>query len=94
MPIFLVFYATVIDDDDAGIFVDSYFMGGIVKTQEGAELLCKDLTNDRSIPGTVLTKFYKCKSKNDIKIKFKLARKYFNQLANEMYEAEDIQKRN
>lgn len=90
---YLVLYAVATEDDDVGIFVDTYFIGGIVESPILAEELSKDLTNDQTIPGVVLPKTYSFNCVEEFKSKLRLATKHFNQLANDMYEAEEIHNR-
>ena len=90
---YVILYGTVLDDDDAGIFLDAYFLGGIVESRGDADKLAWDLTNDRAIPGTVLTKTYGYNSQQEYTRILGFASKQFTQMANDMYEAEEIQKK-
>jgi hypothetical protein len=89
----IVLYAAIIDHDEAGIFVDAYFLGGVVDTHSAAEKLAWSLTNDKTIPGTILTKIYKFNSHTEFGRVLDMATKYFHQLALDMYDTEDVQKK-
>jgi hypothetical protein len=89
----VVLYAVVTDHDEAGIFVDAYFLGGIIDEYTVAEKLAWDLTNDKTIPGTVLTKIYKFNNHIEFERALVMAGKYFHQLALDMYDAEEVQKK-
>jgi hypothetical protein len=85
---FAVLYAVVRETDEDGVFCDFPYFGGIVDTQADAAQLSKDITNDRGVGGTVVTKFYEYF--NDFGAVNKLAYKHFQQIANDMYDVEDL----
>lgn len=87
---FVVYYASVIDDEEDGIFVNAPFLGGFSETREGADVLAKDIVNDRSLPGVVITKIFPCPDREQI---LSLATKQFNQMARDMYDVEDAMHR-
>lgn len=83
---FVVYYASVIDDEEDGIFVNAPFLGGFSITREGADILAKDIVNDRLLPGVIITKIFPCSDRGQI---LSLATKQFNQMARDMYDVED-----
>lgn len=88
----IVFYACVTDDDEAGIFVDHSYLGGIVNTDEEAECLERSIINDRHLPGAKFCKKYKFEAEQQTTAALKvLANKQFCKMAKEMYEVEDMQ---
>lgn len=88
----IVVYGIVIDTDDSGIFLDFPYLGGETENHKEAEGLARDITDDKDIPGTaVITKIYQIEdSLTEIK---KLAHRQFSQIASDMYDVEDIQRR-
>jgi hypothetical protein len=87
---FAVFYACMIDDDDAGIFVDYPFFGGIASSEEEVNQLMRSLTNDRNLPGAVIPKKYRINNMADV---LEVAKRQFKQLTKDVYAMEDMQAR-
>jgi len=90
MP-YLIYYSVAIDTPDDGVFLDIMYLGGEAKTEEEAEKLAIDITNDRSIIGTIFTKVFEVNDNNEFVTE--LAIKQFNKIAENMYEMEEIQER-
>ena len=88
----IIFYITVSDASDNDIIVMGPYLGGIMCTQEGVENLARDLVNDRSLPGAVMTKIYEL---DDITVgeAYSMAKRQFNTMADEMDDMQRIQKR-
>jgi L-arabinose isomerase len=82
----------MIDDDEAGIFVDHLYFGGITTSEDHADKIIRALTNDRSLPGAVVPRKYKSASK-DISNIIEKARKQFKQFSKDIYDMEDMQSR-
>lgn len=93
MKNFLVLYACIVDDEEAGIFVDYPYFGGMVDTLEQVELLQKSLINDRHIPGSKFTKYYSSELVSSVRECIDLAKRQFGKMARDMYEVEDMQER-
>ena len=89
---FVVFYITVVDTDEDGVVIDGPYLGGVMQTKPLAEELARCLTNDRTLPGAVMTKLLSF-GPNGIQGALKLARKQFFRLSDEMQDMEVIQKR-
>lgn len=90
---FAVFYITVVDTDKDGILVDGPFLGGEVSSKFAAELLARDLANDRSIPGSVMPKIYEYGPGQTFDELLFLAKRQSDKLTSDMYEQEAIQER-
>jgi hypothetical protein len=88
-----VFYVTVTDTDKDGILVDGPYLGGEVSGKFAAELLARDLANDKSIPGSVMPKIYEYGPGQTFDDLLFLAKRQFDKLAIEMYDQEAIQER-
>ena len=88
---FVVYYATITEDDEAGVFVDYPFFGGTAQNKEEAERLSRSLTNDRTLPGAIVAKIYE--DTNTFEETMIRANKQFKQLSNDMYQMEDIHTR-
>jgi hypothetical protein len=84
---YAVFFATVVDIPSDGIFVDATYIGGESDSEQEATLLGKNLVNDRSLPGTILIKVIPLR--NGLYKAQSMAIKHFNDLARDMYAAED-----
>lgn len=86
---YAVLYGVVIDGDE--LFFDVVFIGGLVNTLDEAADLARDITDDKSLPGSVITKTYPFDSSvGEIQ---SLAHKQFCQTAIEMYDVEEMNSR-
>lgn len=90
---FAVFYAVIVEDDEEGIFVDSPYFGGVSHHKPQAEQLARHITNDRSMQGAIITKIYPFNLYEGLRQPHELATRQFNQMAKEMYDAEETQRR-
>ena len=88
----VIFYAVVQQTDADGMFLDFPFLGGVVDNDQ-VERLAHDITDDRAIPGTVITKVFNMNGSDSLLEMQKLAYRQFNQTANLMYDMEEIQQR-
>jgi hypothetical protein len=91
---YAIFYACMLDDDEAGVYVDYLYYGGTAQSEEEADLLMKSLTQDRSLQGpgnAVISRKYKL----DIPLIDILnkAKKQFKRFADDIYDMEDMQTR-
>jgi hypothetical protein len=92
MKKFAVFYISVLDYPD-GIFVDGPYFGGTCSVEDQANLLSRNLTNDRQLPGTIMPKVYSYDSCAGISKSLSLAKTHCIRLAKDMYEMEETQAR-
>lgn len=90
---FAIFYVTITDIDRDGVFVDGPFFGGEIESHEEAELLATEITNDKSLPGTICTKLFRFKPNQLCSDISRLAHKYFTKFRNDIYEQEETQNR-
>lgn len=90
---YAVFYAVVTDDDEAGIFVDAPYFGGSTATKEHAEMLARCLTNDKTLPGTIIPKIYAYRRYETINSALEMASRQFKQMMHDMYSQEEMQRR-
>lgn len=88
-----VFYALVTEHDEDGTLVDYVYYGGETPSKDEADAMAYALTNDRALPGSVLTKIYRLDNLITLNDAVRLANKHFNKIANEMYEVEDMLER-
>jgi len=79
-----VFYIVIADFDGEDIDIDGPYFGGIVCEEENARKLSRSLTNDKVLPGVVMTKIFRTGTIREMK---SMAHKQFNQLADDMMEA-------
>jgi hypothetical protein len=87
---FVVFYALVARATDNEMFVDAPFLGGMASNKLAAELLARDLSNDKNMAGVVITKIFMTEDLNSAQ---RLATRQFNQIAIEIYQMEELQQR-
>ena len=87
---YIVFFASVSDGEE-GIFVDYAYFGGMTYSREEAEILGKNIVNDKSLPGAILIKIVPVA--NTLNDAMSVAMKYFNCMAKDMYEVEDSRQR-
>lgn len=92
---YMIFFATIIETDQDGVFVDGPFFGGESATLRFAELIAKDLSNDRAISGTVVPKIleYKHGDNQERQQTIRIALQHFNHLARDVYDQEDMLER-
>jgi len=83
MP-YSVFYIVITDFDGEDIDIDGPYFGGVVYKEEYIHKLSRSLTNDKSLPGVVMTKTFRSGTIREMK---SMAHKQFNQLADDMIEA-------
>ena len=88
----VIFYAVVIQTESDGMFLDFPFLGGVVPNDQ-VERLARDITDDRAIPGTVITKIFNMNGTESLLEMQRIASRQFNQTANLMYDMEEIQQR-
>lgn len=86
---FAIFFATVLDSDD-GIFVDCTYFGGVAYDRNVADGISRDIVNDKMLPGTIISKVIPTENIFD---SYRIAIRYFNNLAKDMYEVEDAKQR-
>ncbi len=86
---YAVLYACVTDEDEDGLLVDCTYFGGITSTQEEADALARDITEDNTIKAVVIPKTYPMNDHMTIGRIWKQAHKHFNQMAIDMYDMED-----
>ena len=60
---YIVFFVTVIQDEEDGVFIDDAaygcgYLGGIVEDFEQAEGLAKHIVNDKCICGAIIPKIF------------------------------------
>jgi len=85
---YVILYACIITDDENGLFVDHTFLGGIAPNKIQAEEVAKDITNDKSIPGTTISRILSIESQYELPKVMSMTNKYFHEMANEMYDME------
>lgn len=91
---YAVYYACVIEDDEAGIFVDHPYFGGVVDSKANADFLERSIINDKHLPGAKFCKTYIYNPDKEMLTGLKrLASKQFGKMAAGMYAAEDMQAR-
>jgi hypothetical protein len=91
---YAIFYACMIDDDEAGVYVDFVYYGGTANSDEEAELLMKSLAQDRGIQGTGTAVIpYKYKLEVPLSAILTRAKKQFKKFSDEVYDMEDMQDR-
>ena len=88
----VIFYAVVQQTDSDGIFLDYPFLGGIVPPEQ-VDQLARDITDDRAIPGTVITKVFNMNGNDSLLEMQRIASRQFGVTANMMYDMEEIQQR-
>jgi len=81
---YVVYFASILDLDDE-VFVDYIYFGGVTYNKEDAEKLSRNITNDKRLSGAILPKIMVT---NNFKESYDIANKYFNRLANDMYDIE------
>lgn len=90
---YAVFYGVVMEVDDETFFdCDCPYLGGSeLPNEQSAERLMRELAEDKGIPGIVISKSFPYEDGlSDI---HKQARRQFNQIANDMYDVEEIAQR-
>lgn len=87
---FVIFYVTVSDDED-GFNMDGPYFGGKTSTKDQADAMAKVITNNKSIPGVVITKILPLK--DGMRETIKIAQRQFDRMAEEMHEMDQIQRR-
>lgn len=94
---YAVFYACVYDTEDDGIFVDSTYFGGTTITKTAAEVLMRDINNDKSIQGgrftlAIIPKILTIDG-SELEVAYNVAQRYFNNMARDMYAKEEMDKK-
>jgi len=79
-----IFYIVITDYDSDDLVIDGPYFGGSTKDEIVAERIARSLTNDKSLPGVVITKKF---SNGSLKEMQEQSRKHFYGLADEMYDA-------
>jgi hypothetical protein len=85
---YVILYACIITDDENGLFVDHTFLGGIAYSRNQAEEVVRDITNDKSIPGTTISRILPLESRTELPKIMTTTNRYFHGLANDMYDME------
>lgn len=89
---FYVFYGKVIEDKQEGIKITYPFLGGETDTKENADILARELVNDRSNQATIIPKIFIGQSITEV---YNAAHKKFEKMAENMMECEAmIERRN
>jgi cell division protein YceG involved in septum cleavage len=86
---FVVVYSSIVEEEGE-IFVDAFYFGGIVDDRDEADKLARHITNDDTIEGVIVPKIFPIEYNHRLDEVLHKASKYFNQLASEMYEIEDV----
>lgn len=89
MFMYVIFYAILVDSDKEGVFVDGPFFGGEAHTPQMADCIAKDLSNDRTLSGAVIPKVLKRNEQNRKSV-LRVARRYFDNIARDVYDQADI----
>jgi hypothetical protein len=84
MGLHSVFYITITDYDSDDLDIDGPYFGGVADDEIAAERIARSLTNDKSLPGVVITKKF---NNGSLKEMQEQARKQFYRLSDEMSDA-------
>jgi len=79
-----VFYIVITDYDSDDLVIDGPYFGGSSEDEAIAERISRSLTNDKSLPGVVITKKF---NNGSLKEMQEQARKQFYRLSDEMCDA-------
>ena len=86
MGLYSIFYIVITDYDSDDLVIDGPYFGGSTDKEDIAERIARSLTNDKSLPGVVITKKFGS-SYGSLKEMQEQARKQFYRLADEMSDA-------
>jgi hypothetical protein len=84
MGLYSIFYIVITDYDSDDLDIDGPYFGGSTDKEDIAERIARSLTNDKSLPGVVITKKFNNGSLKEMQDQ---ARKQFYRLSDEMSDA-------
>lgn len=84
MGLYSIFYIVITDYDNEDLDIDGPYFGGSSEDDTTAERIERSITNDKSLPGVVITKKF---SNGTLKEMQEQARKQFYRLSDDMCDA-------
>lgn len=90
MPKFVVWYCKISEEKEIGISVGFPFYGGVADTQEEADLMARNLVNDKSRHATIIPQTFKKEDNQTLQDTMNLARKRFKLMAEDVQACERL----